>query len=60
MFLVDKWYWFIRLFNISYDYVIKIYNKFCDKYCDIFGIVKIFKKRLVQEMEKIVDIDYQF
>lgn len=55
----DKRYWFTRLSNTSYDYAIKTYNKLRDKHRDISGTVKTLKKRLVQEMEKIVDIDYQ-
>lgn len=55
----DKRYWFTRLSNTNYEYAIKTYNKLRDKYRDITGTVKTLKKRLVQETEKIVDIDYQ-
>lgn len=55
----DRRYWFTRLSNTNYDYVIRVYNKIKDKHRDITGTIKTLKKRLVQEMEKIVDIDYQ-
>ena len=52
-------FWFTKLSNTNYDYAIRVYNKLKEKYRDISGTIKTLKKRLVQETEKIVDIDFQ-
>lgn len=56
----ERRYWLTRISNTDYTYVIGVYNKLKEKHRDIAGTLRTLKKRLVQEMEKIVvDAQYQ-
>jgi DNA repair exonuclease SbcCD ATPase subunit len=47
--------WFLRLCDTNYDYAIKAYNKLKEKHRDASGALRVAKKRLVQESEKLID-----
>ena len=46
--------WFIEVSNMNYDYAILIWNKLKDRYRDIQGSIKEFKKKLTQESTTIL------
>lgn len=46
--------WFIRLSDANYDYALKVYNSIKDKHRDILGAIKIAKKQVNIETEKIL------
>lgn len=46
--------WFTRLATVSYDYAITTYNKLKVNYRDVSGALKLDKKRLVVEIEKLM------
>lgn len=46
--------WFISLCETDYTYAIKIYNKFKEKHRDTLGALKIAKKRLATETDKVL------
>lgn len=52
-------YWLTKLSNTSFEYAISTFNKLKDKQNDTSSTIRTLKKRLVQETEKIVDIDFQ-
>lgn len=49
--------WFIKLCDTNYDYAIKVYNKLREKHRDAQGAIKLAKKRLVHESEKLIQTD---
>jgi hypothetical protein len=49
--------WFLRLCDTNYDYAIKAYNKLREKHRDASGALRVAKKRLVQESEKLIDTE---
>ena len=49
--------WFIKLCDTNYDYAIKVFNKLKDRHRDITGAIKLAKKRLVIETEKLIKQD---
>lgn len=49
--------WFIQLCDTNYDYAIKVYNKLREKHRDCLGAIKLAKKRLVTESEKLIQDD---
>lgn len=49
--------WFITLCETNYDYAIKVYNKLKEKHRDAVGAIKLAKKRLVSESEKLIASD---
>lgn len=49
--------WFIRLCDTNYDYAIRVYNKLKEKHRDCSGAIKLAKKRLVAESEKLIQDD---
>ena len=49
--------WFIQLCDTNYDYAIKVYNKLREKHRDCIGAIKLAKKRLVSESEKLIQDD---
>lgn len=46
--------WFISLCETDYSYAIKVYNKLKEKHRDTLGAIKIAKKRLTSETEKVL------
>lgn len=46
--------WFISLCETDYTYAIKIYNKLKEKHRDSLGALKIAKKRLATETDKVL------
>ena len=46
--------WFLRLSDTNYDYAIRIYNKLREKQRDISGAIKLAKRTLVAESEKLL------
>lgn len=46
--------WFISLCETDYTYAIKIYNKLKEKHRDTLGALKISKKRLAVETDKVL------
>lgn len=46
--------WFLRLCDTNYDYAIGVYNKFRERHRDVTGALKLTKKTLVQESEKLL------
>jgi hypothetical protein len=49
--------WFITLCETNYDYAIKVYNKLREKQRDAQGAIKLAKRRLVTETEKLIHTD---
>lgn len=49
--------WFIQLCDTNYDYAIRVYNKLREKHRDCLGAIKLAKKRLVSESEKLIQDD---
>lgn len=49
--------WFLELCVTNYDYAIKVYNKFKDRHRDVSGALRVAKKRLVTESEKLIQSD---
>ena len=49
--------WFIELCEANYDYAIKVYNKCKEKLRDCEGALKVAKKRLSTETEKLLKED---
>lgn len=49
--------WFIRLCDTSYDYAIKVYNKLKERQRDAAGAIKLAKRKLVEESEKLIQSD---
>lgn len=46
--------WFLKLGETSYEYPIKIFNRLKDKLRDVQGGIKLNKKRLVTETNKVI------
>lgn len=46
--------WFLRLCDTNYDYAISVYNKLKERLRDTTGALKLAKKTLVQESEKLL------
>ena len=51
---MTKKYWFLKLSDNNYDYAVKIYNKLREKHRDINGAIRLAKKTLVVESEKLL------
>ncbi len=49
--------WFILLCDTNYDYAIKVYTKLKERHRDTTGALKIAKKKLVTESEKVLKSD---
>lgn len=49
--------WFLRLCDTNYDYAISVYNKLKERHRDIVGALKLAKKTLVAESEKLLQED---
>lgn len=46
--------WLLKLCDTSYDYALRVYNKLREQQRDVSGAIKIAKKTLVQESEKLI------
>lgn len=46
--------WFLQLSDVDFDYAIKLYNKLREASRDVSGAVKLAKKALVAESEKLI------
>lgn len=51
--------WFINLCDTNYDYAISVYNKFREKLRDTSGALKLAKRRMSIESEKLIKNDEQ-
>lgn len=51
--------WFIELCDTNYEYAITVYNKLKDKHRDILGALKLDRKRIATESDKILQTDEQ-
>ena len=49
--------WFIFLCDTNYDYAINVYNKLKERFRDVTGALKLAKKRLISETEKVLKTD---
>lgn len=49
--------WFIQLCDTNYEYAIKVYNKLRERHRDVTGALKLSKKKLVHETEKLIKTD---
>lgn len=49
--------WFIQLCDTNYEYAIKVYNKLKERHRDVTGALKLAKKKLVHESEKLIKTD---
>lgn len=46
--------WFLKLCPVNYDYAIKVYNQLKDRHRDITGSIKLDKRNLVIETERLL------
>jgi len=49
--------WFILLCDTSYDYAINVFNKVKERHRDVTGALKLAKKKLLVESEKLIKTD---
>lgn len=49
--------WFLELCHTNYDYAIKVYNKLKERHRDTTGALKLLKKKIISESEKLLVSD---
>lgn len=49
--------WFVELCDTDYDYAISVFNKLREKHRDIQGALKVAKKRVSVEIEKLLNTE---
>ena len=55
----ERRYWFTKLSPVNYDYALKVYASLKDRARDITGALKLEKKRIVIETEKVITPEHE-